>query len=56
MCAVAAVRTVPALHSGCPLATIDPRAGGNLICSAFGSKPVLTYPESNRDARKGRDR
>ena len=41
---------------GVPLATVVPRAGANLICSACGSKQVLTYPESNRDARKGRTR
>ena len=41
---------------GVPLATTVPRAGANLICSACGSKSVLTYPESNRDARKGRVR
>ena len=41
---------------GVPLATMVPRAGANLICSACGSKSVLTYPESNRDARKGRTR
>jgi hypothetical protein len=39
---------------GVPLATMVPRAGANLICSACGSKSVLTYPESNRDARKVR--
>ena len=41
---------------GVRLATVVPRAGANLICSACGSKTVLTYPESNRDARKGRVR
>ena len=41
---------------GVPLATVVPRAGANLICSVCGSKHVLTYPESNRDARKGRTR
>ena len=41
---------------GVSLATLVPRAGANLICSACGPKSVLTYPESNRDARKGRTR
>ena len=41
---------------GAPLALLVARAGTNLICSACGSKSVLTYPESNRDARKGRTR
>ena len=41
---------------GVPLATVVPHAGANLICSECGSKNVLTYPESNRDARKGRIR
>ena len=41
---------------GVPLATTVALAGGNLICSGCGSKNVLTYPESNRDARKGRVR
>ena len=41
---------------GVPLATVVPEVGANLICSACGSKSVLTYPESNRDARKGRTR
>ena len=41
---------------GVPLATVVPRAGANLICSACGSTNVLTYPESNRDAHKGRAR
>jgi hypothetical protein len=33
-----------------------PCAGANLVRSACGSKQVLTYPESNRDARKGPER
>ena len=41
---------------GVPLATLVPRAAANLICSACGSKQLLTYPESNRDARNGRMR
>ena len=41
---------------GVPLATVAAKAGANLICSACGSKSVLTYPESHRDARKGRSR
>ena len=41
---------------GVPLATAVTLAGANLKCSACGSKRVLTYPESNRDARKGRVR
>ena len=36
---------------GVPLATAVTLAGANLICSACGSKRVLTYPESNRDAQ-----
>jgi len=38
---------------GVQLATVVTLAGANLVCSACGSKKVLTYPESNRDARKG---
>ena len=30
-------------------------AGAMLKCCDCGSKHVLTYPESNRDARKGRE-
>jgi hypothetical protein len=41
---------------GVPLATVVTLAGANLKCSACGCKQVLTYPESNRDARKGRIR
>ena len=41
---------------GVPLETVVPLAGANLICSACGSTNVLTYPESNRDARMGRVR
>jgi hypothetical protein len=38
---------------GMPLATLVPRAGANLICSACGSKRVLTYPESKTRAKGG---
>jgi hypothetical protein len=39
---------------GVPLAMVVTLAGANLKCSACGSEQVLTYPESSRDARKGR--
>ena len=41
---------------GVPLATTVSLAGAVLKCSDCGSERVLTYPESNRDARKGRVR
>jgi hypothetical protein len=41
---------------GVPMATAVPLAGANFKCSTCGSKQVLTYPESNRDVRKGRTR
>ena len=41
---------------GAPLATAVAVAGTLLKCSECGSKRVLTYPESNRDVRKGRMR
>jgi hypothetical protein len=41
---------------GVPLATTVSLAGAVLGCGDCGSERVLTYPESNRDARKGRVR
>lgn len=41
---------------GVPLATAVSLAGAVMKCGDCGSKQVLTYPESNRDARKGRVR
>ena len=41
---------------GLPMATAVTDAGAILKCGECGSKRVLTYPESNRDARKGRVR
>ena len=41
---------------GVPMETEVSIAGAVLKCSDCGSKRVLTYPESNRDARKGRVR
>ena len=39
-----------------PMGTAVSAAGTMLKCCDCGSKSVLTYPESNRDARKGRER
>ena len=41
---------------GVPISTCVADAGAVLKCGDCGSKRVLTYPESNRDARKGRVR
>jgi hypothetical protein len=41
---------------GVPLTTPVAIAGPLLKCSECGSRHVLTYPESNRDVRKGRIR
>jgi DNA-directed RNA polymerase subunit RPC12/RpoP len=41
---------------GVPLTNPVATAGPLLKCSECGSKRVLTYPESNRDVRKGRVR
>jgi hypothetical protein len=41
---------------GVPSATAVSLAGALMKCGECGSKRVLTYPESNRDARKGRTR
>ena len=40
---------------GLPLSLLV-SAGSMLKCSSCGSKQVLTYPQSDRDARKGRMR
>lgn len=39
-----------------PMETAVSDAGALLKCGDCGSKRVLTYPESHRDARKGRMR
>jgi hypothetical protein len=39
-----------------PMETAVSVAGAILKCGDCGSKRVLTYPESDRDARKGRMR
>ncbi|MEO8422267.1 MAG: hypothetical protein ABI457_13845, partial [Hyphomicrobium sp.] len=39
-----------------PMETLVSEAGALLKCGDCGSKEILTYPESNRDARKGRVR
>ena len=39
-----------------PMGTAVSDAGALLKCGDCGSTEVLTYPESNRDARKGRIR
>ena len=39
-----------------PMEIAVSNAGALLKCSDCGSTEVLTYPESNRDARKGRVR
>jgi len=39
-----------------PMRTGVSEAGGMLKCNDCGSNHVLTFPESNRDARKGRIR
>jgi hypothetical protein len=39
-----------------PMDTAVSEAGALLKCSDCGSTDVLTYPESNRDTRKGRVR
>ena len=41
---------------GVPLPTAVSLAGALMKCGGCWSKRVLTYPESNRDARKGRVR
>ena len=41
---------------GLPLSLPVNAAGSMLKCSACGSKQVLAYPQSDRDARKGRMR
>jgi len=41
---------------GLPLSLLVGSAGSMLKCSSCGSKQVLTYPQSDRDARKGRMR
>ena len=41
---------------GLPLSLPVSAAGSMLKCSSCGSKQVLTYPQSDRDARKGRMR
>ncbi len=41
---------------GMPLPTAVSLAGAVLKCGDCGSDCVLTYPESSRDARKGRVR
>jgi hypothetical protein len=39
-----------------PMDTSVSNAGALLKCCDCGSTRVLSYPESNRDARKGRER
>ena len=41
---------------GLPLSLPVSAAGSKLKCSSCGSKQVLAYPQSDRDARKGRMR
>ena len=41
---------------GLPLSLLVISASSMLKCSSCGSKQVLTYPQSDRDARKGRMR
>jgi hypothetical protein len=41
---------------GVPLTTAVALAGAVMKCGDCGSTEVSTYPESNRDARKGRVR
>lgn len=41
---------------GLPPDMLVTEAAAVLKCGDCGSKDVLTYPESNRDARKGRER
>ena len=41
---------------GLPMDTPVSLAGALLKCCDCGSTRILSYPESNRDARKGRER
>ena len=41
---------------GLPLSLLVSAAGSMLKCASCGAKQVLTYPQSDRDARKGRMR
>ena len=49
-------RLMKPVELGVPLSTAVSTAGAVMKCGDCGSKRVLTYPESNRDARKGRVR